>query len=682
MAIFEMQAPGGPVIEIDAPDAAQAKAAFEKIRSSQPSVGGDIAKSAGVGLAKGGLGLAGMGGDIGSLITSLAGMPSDARKVFRGIPGVGSSLAGPTSAELQGEVEKYTGEFRKPQTQYGRYAQNIAEFVPGALVPGGGARTLANMARQVPSNLIKFGVLPGAASEAAGQYAEGSWAEPYIRGAAAVGTGGVAALATRPKTAATTIRGALDNVTPQQLDAAENLFMEAQRAGQPITRAEAVQYVTNGATRMGDVQRVVEGQGGMKEFFAPRAAQNEAALGGVARSLDPNPTPATMGDQVGPTAGRVAEQTVDDVRGAINTASDPFYQAASTVRLTPQEMTRVRALPGYAEARDAVRNDPQLARYVQGLPEDSVGFLNEVKKFLDTAAENAAGPMNAQRNQQRAAGYGSDARVARQTGINASPDYEVALGIQERARDQYLQPLLNGPIGRMAGRDTTTQKAIAALFPDNPSPNSANEVTTAVTALSARNPAAARSLVRAHAESVFNESTQNLIGGPNQFGGAKFAAAIRGNPQQAANLEAAVRALPNGDQVWTGFDRFLQIVEAQGTRQRIGSQTAFNQEVLQDLRRGTTVQEAGSAVVTGGLKLPAKIKDTLDRWRLGRGVDEIAALLTNPEAGRRFRQLAEMPSGGNDAAGIFTRLVYLTGEGARSTPDKKVSSRPDQPRSP
>src|SRR5690606_32207190 len=131
--------------------------------------------------------------------------------------------------------------------------------------------------------------------------------------------------------------------------------------------------------------------------------------------------------------------------------------------------------------------------------------------------------------------------------------------------------------------------AINALFPTNPIPNSAGEITTAVTALAARRPHVARDLVRAHLESTFNEATQNLIGGASQWGGARVASAIGGNPQEAANLAAAIRARPNGDRIYTGVDRFLNVLEAEGAGQRPGSMTAFNQELLQHLRGGSAV---------------------------------------------------------------------------------------------
>jgi hypothetical protein len=174
-------------------------------------------------------------------------------------------------------------------------------------------------------------------------------------------------------------------------------------------------------------------------------------------------------------------------------------------------------------------------------------------------------------------------------------------------------------------------------------------------------------LVRAHVEQTFNEAVQRLQSGANEFGGAGFAAVLRGNPQQAANLEAAITAL-RGGQTYQGFDQFLNILEAQGQRQRIGSQTAFNQEVQRNLKQGGTVAEALTGVATGGLKLPSKINQRIEQWRMGGNVAQIADILTNPAAATLFRQLATAPPTSAKAAAIMTRLVYL---GERSREDAK-----------
>lgn len=622
-------------------------------REDPPSTAMDVGRGLASGVGKGVAGLVGLPGLASRSMDWLVGRAGEAI----GLPPPAAGPAQPPNllpqpAQVQAAMESVTGEFPKPQTRAGEYAQTVGEFIPGALMGPGG----------IVRNITAFGVAPGIASEAAGGATKGTALEPWARGGAALASGVGAAVLTAPRTTAGAVSRAAGDIDQATLQQAEALFQEAAAMGAPITRAEAIQHVTGGATGMGNLQRVVEGQGGMKPFFAERAAGNEAAMGRMVDSITPAaPNPST----IGPAVGTAAEGTINDVRGVINAASEPFYNAASTVRVNPQDMAAIRAHPSWNEARNAIRNDPQLNRYVANLPDDSVGFINEVKKYADQAAENAAAPVNAQRNQQRAAGYTQDAASFRAAAEAASPDYATALAIQRDARERFLQPLLDGPLGKIASRDTTTQKAISVLFPNNPLPNSADEIGTAVRAVSQRNAYAARNLVRAHLESVWNEATQNLASGVNSYGGAKFAAVVRGNPQQAANLEAAIRALPNGDQVWPGVDRFMTVLEAQGQRQAIGSQTAFNQEVLQDLRRGNFTSEAGSLVLGLGVKFPQRVKDGIERWRMGNNVDELARLFTDPAAGREFARLATVNNPGAINASV-ARLVGLAQRGANN----------------
>jgi hypothetical protein len=391
-------------------------------------------------------------------------------------------------------------------------------------------------------------------------------------------------------------------------------------------------------------------------------AQRPAQIENTARNtFDTVAPPNYAPSNVGPAVGRAAEDHINEVRGAINATARPFYDRASTVLMTPAEMRPIRAAPGWQEARDAVRNDPQLNRYVQHLPDDSVGFLNEVKKYLDTAAENATQHVTQRgRNMQRSAGYGNDATTVRDAAVNATlgnpaRNYETALAIERQGREHFLQPLLDGPLGKIASRDTATKNAIDALFPKNPLPNSEHEIATAIAAIVARNPNGARDLVRAHAEATFNEAAKALQGGANQFGGAKFAKDIIGNAQQRANLEAAVRELPNGDQIWTGFNRFLEIAQATGTRQPIGSKTAFNALDLKDMSTGGLV---GNAVKTGASpgRWLTVVGDAWSRWQMGRNLDQIANILTDPNSVGRLRAIAARPQG-NQAVALAGQLI-------------------------
>jgi hypothetical protein len=636
----------------------------------KPGVAEDVAKSIPSGLAKGAAGLVGLPGDIQSLMSlGLDWVEKTARQegdteFAKRIAERKARLAAspppnllPTSQTARGAVESVTGKLYEPQTLPGKFTGKISEFVPGAIAGGGGAR-----------NLVNFAVAPAIADEAAGQLTEGSKLEPYARAGAAIATGGAASILNRPSTAERALRGGMSQqVTPQIVNQAEQLVNDAAARGVRLTWAEAIEQVAPGSG-LTNTQRVVESSPGGREVMSPFMAQRPQQIENAARGTfdtvaPPNAAPST----VGPAVGNASNAALSDVRQRINQTAQPFYDAASTVRLTPAEMRRVVALPGYQEARDAVRNNPQLNRYVAQLPDDSVGFLNEVKKQLDQQSQNAASRFTQNRNQQVAAGYGNDASAVRGELTNAyfgnpARNYETALNIESAGRQRFLQPLMDGPLGKLAKRDATTQRAIEVLFPTNPVANSEHEITTAVRAVAARNANAARDLVRAHAETTFNEAAQALQGGANQFGGAKFATVIAGNPQQRANLEAAVRALPNGDQIWTGFNRFLEIAQATGTRQPKGSLTAFNAQDLKDLSAGG--RAAGVAKMAGSpTKLLSAVSDAWSRWQLGRNVDELARILTDPNSGNLLRRIAAMPQG-NQAISTAGRLI-LTAQSSR-----------------
>lgn len=141
----------------------------------------DVLRSIPGGLAKGAAGVAGLPGDLASLNRE----PQT---------GLENSLLGrlerainpanvlPSGQQISEGIGQAVGGYYKPQTTEGQYAETISEFAPLALAPGGALRRAASV------------LVPGALSEAAGQWKQGTPAEPYARlGGAILGTGGVAA---------------------------------------------------------------------------------------------------------------------------------------------------------------------------------------------------------------------------------------------------------------------------------------------------------------------------------------------------------------------------------------------------------------------------------------------------------------------------------------------------------
>ena len=135
----------------------QQNAAVEEIASSlkiAPSVGEDVAKSAGIGFIKGNIGLSNLtplGGPVGNLVTQ--GM-----KLAGQAPASGGPLP---SDQIQSGIEAATGKLYQPQTRAGRYAEKIGEFLPGSVAGGG----------SIPAAAVKYGVIPAVTSQAAGEAA-------------------------------------------------------------------------------------------------------------------------------------------------------------------------------------------------------------------------------------------------------------------------------------------------------------------------------------------------------------------------------------------------------------------------------------------------------------------------------------------------------------------------------
>ena len=137
--------------------------------------GWDVAKSAGAGLARGTAGLLGLPGTLGDLggraIVGAINAATDGDMTY----GPESKMSGGALSKALGAATGGATDYQ-PSTTAGKYAGTVGEFLPGAAAMGG----------MSPGNLARFGVVPGVASEAAGQATEGTAAEPFARAAAAM----------------------------------------------------------------------------------------------------------------------------------------------------------------------------------------------------------------------------------------------------------------------------------------------------------------------------------------------------------------------------------------------------------------------------------------------------------------------------------------------------------------
>ena len=647
------------------------EAAAPAASADAPSTAGGLARSFGSGVVDGIAATPGFIGDMGREVMLRATHLGDRIRQAAGFapndPAAMAELEKPlpgTTAFNKSLVESVTGPLHKPEGRAEQYAHTLGEFAPGALGSPGGpvAKTLGV-------------VLPALASETAGQVTAGTSLEAPARIAGGLIAGGAHALATAPSTAERLATRSLARIPEAERDAAlahaQRLLDDAREMGIPLSTANAIDTATGGATGLSDLQRHVEAMGRMKPFYAEMPDAVDRAGRATFDTIAP---PSAMPSGIGPAASRAAQSEIADTQAGINAATRPAYMAAEGIRIGPDVHGALMGDPLYARTLAQVRGDPTLNRTIASLPDDSVGVVDLVQRRLREQAESARAPGQATTSNLAAANL-EDARSApiaaaeTATGSRAATattpaiegTYEAARAQQQQLREERLRPLLDGPLGKIADKPET-KAAIDALFPANPTPNSAGEVRTAVHALVRRNPHAASDLVRTHMEGVFNEATQALQSGPNPMGGAKFAASLRGNPQQAENLDAAVRALPSGNVLADGLNRFLDVLEAGGRRQNVGAKTAYNAQDLASLGKGGATEGFAKMLATGGIKLPSKTLATLEEWRQGKNLDRLADLFTRADAVPAVRALVNAPN----PAPYIAHLVALSARGKRS----------------
>jgi hypothetical protein len=270
---------------------------------------GDLAKSAGIGLVQGAIGLGTLPGNIEAL--GRAGINYGA-----GLLGVEPPVSPDTALinynDFKGRAEQKFGEFYKPQSTAGEYVRTIGEFAPALLT--GGAAAGSSMAARAGSRAAQVAV-PAVASETAGQLTEGTAFEPIARVAGAI------AGTRAPNLAART-------VTPAPADPARQAAVNTLR-NEGVTSLTAGQTTGNNRLRwVEDATSMVPGGGGRATAMQGQAAEQytRAAL-----------------KRAGIQADRATPDVIDNAFRSIGQEFDQFAQTIN-VRATPTFANRLTQL--------------------------------------------------------------------------------------------------------------------------------------------------------------------------------------------------------------------------------------------------------------------------------------------------------------------------------------------------
>lgn len=509
-----------------------------------------------------------------------------------------------------------------PQNEPNTPALNIADFAIQAApaVARGDIGSIPSFLKATGKNL-----LPATVGGSAVELAKSSGIDnPFAQFAIGAGTmaASQAPFALR-HTAASVANEATRNVTTQQMKMADDLVRESYRLGSPITGAEALAKIT-GASPLTAVQRVVENlpqsSETMASFMAKRPQANEQMIANALRNISPNqPTSATPMN-----FKNAAGELIGGAQKSLTENNDALYKKAGGVSVYPAPA--IFANDRIAEAVDAVTNT---AKYgVKNGNPNSFETLIAAKKYLNDEYQEQV--KSASGLKRGAGAVTSEAENLLSNYLKEqSPEYARGAKNYENAYKTQFNALNEGPVGQIAegkvGAEVLMPKTPISLYPA--------DIKRTVELLRRKDPSAVPDWTRQQLEGIFNETGQNLQNGPNQFGGAKFAATIQGNKQQKANLQALVQESA-GMQAYQGFERVLNNLEAQGTRQGAGSATSFNNQFQRELSEG------GPLAAAKLVFKPSEVATKYEEWQLGKNANKLADMLTNPNSIKQLQDLA------------------------------------------
>ena len=498
---------------------------------------------------------------------------------------------------------------------------------------GGGVNPLTIGKNLLPS-LARLGA-QGLAGSTAQQFMESAGVDNSL--IKAVGTGlsmGAAGLPTALRTTVGDVaKNSLKDVTPEQINAAQQLMNKAQQLGTPLTAAEAIAQVTGG-NRLTSTQRIIENAPKsaqtMADFMSQRPAANETVFSNVANKISPFvTTPLTL--------SKTSEDFIKKSEKGLTGGVNPYYkQAVTEIKPTKLEMDRLTSNSAIDNAINHVLEDPYAG--AKGLTPQNPNTLMAAKKFLDAEYTKYTNKLGESYDKTKAANV-AEASSRLDAYLSAkSPSYAKANDIYSNAQNKDIQPRKQGMLGQLANVEGNTENMMAQqsgiLMPSAPKATTPTDIKTTVKLLRRQDPNVAADWTRQNLQGIFDETSQKLQSGANQAGGAKFASTIAGNGLQRENLKTLITESAS-PQAWKGFETMLDVFEAQGKRLSTGSATAFNQGAIEELK--------GGGLIKAGLTpfKPSKVMDFYEEFRLGSNTKKLAELLTDPNGIKKLEELSK-----------------------------------------
>lgn len=550
----------------------------------------------------------------------------------------------------RGVMDEYLYE---PKTTAGKYAETVGEFVAPGGTPSRAVRAAPGIGRKAieySADMLRNAVVPGVASEAAGQLTEGTAYEAPARVVGALAGNVGSAVARASNAPETVLRRAVGPADDIDWEAA--IGLQNNPTGVRLTGPEAITQVQNGASALPNLQRVIEGsmegRSVTAPFFAARPGQVDSAVGNVLDQIAPQ---SNIPSSLGPRAAQAADSALNGVRQDINTQTRPLYEAAEPQTIPDAQFAPIQADPRFQSGLARLRGNADLAPDYAGMPDNSIAVVDAVTKDMAARGEAMANSANPLYGPELASRNSAGAANARDIARAEVPAYDEALTQQAQQRRDVLQPLEEGPLGKVAAAKDTAG-AGNAILPRDPLTGSQDETADAVTRLVGQDADTTRGLVRQNLGDRYSKASTETQEGSREFAGAKFHKDVAGNEQRDATLEAVLGAL-GVPEAAAAMPQLLEVLQATGRRKPIGSATEFNRSLNADLGTGSPAARAIGVVKSLGTSVITNATDAVKRAALRNNTGDLANMFIDPRSVELIREAINRsaPIGLREASG-------------------------------
>lgn len=458
------------------------------------------------------------------------------------------------------------------------------------------------------------------------------------------------------------LQEALRETTDEEWQQAQQLLAKGRDVGVPLTGPEGFDANNPVQQLASKVSASPTGGPVINRTMQARPGRMSTAANTEMDRVGTNVGPQEAANQAQEAAtGVIRQAEIDRTR-----AASPYYQAAenyglSIDRRVPiyQEIDRNIAATGSADVKASLM---KLQTDLNNAGSNS-GKLNDVIKVWRDKIDAPVIRADAiDKNTGRV--IGKVLQLAEEAITAAAPEYSQGKRVYQARTSMSVDPLNQGPVGKVAGvgfepdKAATLPRVLSELGGDAATPQ---RIRTLATELRAKDPQAFPNIARAYLEQEFGKAFSDVQSGANRMSGANFRKNIFGNDAQRANLKTMIEEVAsaqgqNPREVWSGFQKMLDVFEATGRTPGIGSQTDIRGEMGRMSRQSKAAGALEVVSTTPTASVAGWWRDVVSRG----AYRELADVFTSPDAIAQMRKLAKMRTGSSASTQAVAAIIGST----------------------